>query len=105
MALCSLNLCIAYMCGVKKSVGRLVKTAVVILSLPSPRCSDEARDNKAENGSPPEYTDCMGDQYPDDNEGKQRLEHHETLRQPRERIRIGGDAHACRGLGDGHGLR
>ena len=49
MVLYSLNLCIVYTRGVKKSVGRIVKTGVVNLSLRPPRCSDEARDNKGEN--------------------------------------------------------
>ena len=49
MALYSLNLCIAYTRSVKKSVGSVVKAAVVNLSLRPPRCSDEARDNKGEN--------------------------------------------------------
>ncbi len=49
MALYSLNLCIAYTWGVKKSVGRVVKTDVMKLSLRPPRSSDEARDNKGEN--------------------------------------------------------
>ena len=47
MALYSLNLCIAYTRGVKKSVGRGVKTDVVDLSLRAPRCPDEARDRGA----------------------------------------------------------
>ncbi len=42
MTLDSLNLCIAYTRGVKKSVGRVVKTGVV-------NFSDKARDDKGEN--------------------------------------------------------
>jgi hypothetical protein len=49
MALYSLNLCIAYTRGVKKSVGCVVKTDVMNLSLRPPRCSDEARDDEGEN--------------------------------------------------------
>jgi hypothetical protein len=48
-AVYSVTLCIAYTRSVKKSVGRVVKTGVVNLSLRPPRCSDEARDNKGEN--------------------------------------------------------
>ncbi len=59
MVLYSLNLCIAYTRGVKKSVGRGVKADVMNLSLRPPRCSDEARDNKGENH--PQHREGQGE--------------------------------------------